>query len=290
MKQITISIFIFSLGMLLSLEGKAQENKRYKDLTFGVQIGASNVDAGVQSAGQNPDFMNYLYGSEYWLDFAHIGINTDIEFNNGIKASMRLFTDDDLIPENIQLQLGYRLMPFLSIDASFHCYDWLINIDNINHYKAINPEMIYMGYDSDYRQISIYDHSFLFGPEFYYQTGALSLSGGLQGGIGKLSSFDDKITGKKSYSNYIEVYEFDVESDYTFMWSPSANLKLDLFRLSDCKLGFQANIIGFMSKRSFDYKLTHYEWTMDNSSSASIEGSKRDFSRWQVEFGLYFRW
>jgi len=290
MKQTIISIFIFALGIHLSYEGNAQEIKWYKDLTFGCQIGASNVDAGLRSAGQNPDFMNYLYGSDSWLDFPSIGINAAIEFNNGTKASMRIFTGDELFPENIQLQLGYRLMPFLSLDASFHCYDWLINIDNANHYKAINPEMIYMGYDSDYRQISIYDISFLFGPEFYYQTGALSLSGGLQGGIGKFTSFDDKVTGKKLYSNYIEVYEFDVESDYSFMWSPSANLKIDLFKLSDCKLGFQTNMIGFLGKRGMDYKLTHYEWTMDNSSSSNLEGPIRNFSRWQIEFGIYFKW
>lgn len=290
MKNTKSYIILALLFFAFTAKVHSQETKRIKDFTFGGYLGASGLEVSPVNAGSNPDFMSYLYDAEYILDFMHIGLHSKAVLHNGLTAELKLYADDDFIPRNFMLDLGYSAQSGWGWGVKWQTYTWLMNIDNREFYYNLHSDMYYMGYDSDYRQITLYDHNLLTGPTYTFESGFFQATAQIMAGYGKFSSFEDEIRGKKAFSNYMNKFHFDVKPQYALLLAPSLQIKARLFTFENTSFGLIMNYNALLGTRKMDYTLSQYQWTEDSPRISQIKGSPRDFSRHCFDMGFYYRW
>lgn len=282
---------IFLINFSLTAQNSIITNQEYS-----ISIGLADVNINRFTLNENIDFLNYL------------GIEDDIDSNTGyyeypyilvkhnykadlfskIAIDLNLILFESLIPDNYDVSARYFLKPWLGIGAgSMLNKNWISGFEQ--YHKELLPDH-YLG-DLNHKQIKVYELGFYLSPTFK-PIDNKNFRIQIKCDIG-LSSFSQKETSfnyKKKLSNKrIRYYYATKENFQPYFW-PKIDAKLKVFTIKETSFGFVLNSNYYYSNRSIDYNRTIQTWTLENKTSTLIRSHKHQYTRFELNIGIYVAW
>lgn len=276
---ILFNLFIFSL--------LAQEQK-FKNQEFSFSFGIENHVIEKFAPNENLDFINYLDDETENLEFILLKLGYKFDFLSKMSADIKLIMMDDIIPDNYDISVHYFLKPWLGMGLGS-----MLNKNWITYFEEYQIQYLpdYYLMDQNVKQFTNYDLGFYLSPALKpLDNSVFKLLIKCDLGFSSFLKKEATFYHKKKLSNERLQYYYDTGMDFQPYIQPKIDLSINAFKLKKATFGFLINSNYYYSKRSMNYSRTIQTWTSDNKVVEQIETSKHNFSRFEMNMGIFLRW
>mgnify|MGYP006283677041 CR=1 FL=1 len=257
-----------------------------KEFTF--SFGFSEYNVQKFSITDDLDFLNYAYSDPDILDFGLLKLGYRFDFLSNFSADMKLIIQSDLVPDNYDFSISYCFNKKLGIGIGSMLTNTYVSYFEEYQYQAF-PEYYLM--DENLRQFKAYDLAF-YASSIFLPIQNDRFRATIKCDIG-LSSFLREQTAfyhKRNLSNERLLYDYHTKIVFQPYVNPKVELRLKTFEVKSASVGFLLNTNLFISNRSINYNRTIQQWTADNEHVDKIKTPKHNYSRFEMDFGLYIKW
>ena len=271
-----ISVHLFAQGLDI----------KNKEFTF--SFGFSDYNVQKFPANDDLDFLNYAYSDPEILDFGLLKLGYRFDFLSNFSVDMKLIMQSDLAPDNYDFFVSYRLNEKFGIGIGSLLTNTYVSYFEEYQYQAL-PE--YDLTDENLRQFKAYDLAFYASPIFLLIQN-VRFRATMKCDIGFSSFLKEKAVfyHKRNLSNEWLLYDYHTKIAFQPYVNPKVELKLKTFEVKSASVGFLLNTNLFISNRSINYNRTIQQWTADNQHVDRIKSPKHNYSRFEIDFGLYIKW
>lgn len=280
-------LIIITILQIVSISLFAQGwDVKNKELTF--SFGFAEYDIQKHPTSDNLDFINYAYSDPDILDYGLIKIGYKFGFLAKYSADIKLMMQSDLAPVNYDVSVSYHFNKMLGIGVGSMLTNTYIMDFEEYHYQAF-PE--YYLLDENSRQFKAYDLGFYISP-FLSPIQNDKFRATIKCDIG-LSSFLKEHTAfyhKRKLSNERLLYDYQTIMTFQPYVNPRLELRLQAFKVKTTSVGFLLNSNFFYSNRSMNYNQTTQQWNTENEQFNKMKLTKHNYSRFEMDFGLYVKW
>jgi hypothetical protein len=280
--------FLFIIILQIASVSLFAQGLDIKNKEFTFSFGFSEYNVHEFPINDDLDFLNYAYSDPEILDFGLLKLGYRFDFLSNFSADMKLIMQSDLVPNNYDFSVSYRLNKKFGIGIGSMLTNTYISYFEEYQYQTL-PE--YYLTDENLRQFKAYDLAFYVSPHFSpIQNDRFRAT--IKCDIG-LSSFLREQTAfyhKRNLSNERLLYDYHTKIVFQPYVNPKVELRLKTFEVKSASVGFLLNTNLFISNRSINYNRTIQQWTSDNEQVDKIKTPKHNYSRFEMDFGLYIKW
>lgn len=279
-KRILLSFLI----ALLSTLTFSQNSKK----TISFFIGNQGKYCGQTTINSNPDFLNYIDAEGFNGDLIYIGFQGKVNVKEKYKVSAIVGMYSDLAPVNYIISAVYYPKEKIGYGASFIGYPEYIS-DYFQHFNIYAPGL-FPDLNTNYRQQRVYNYGFAVGPEYSIKSPKVELLLRLHAGLRRESVFSDGLYQKRVDDNYIVRYNFETSQGFSPYLFPEVECNFKLFSKNSKEIGVRLHLAGEFTQRKMDYTKTTMEWTPEQKQIERITSAKRNYSKYDLDFGIYYSW
>ena len=271
-----VSVRLFAQGL----------DVKNKEFTF--SFGFSEYNVQKFPANDDLDFLNYAYSDPEILDFGLLKLGYRFDFLSNFSADMKLIMQSDLAPDNYDFFVSYRLNEKFGIGIGSLLTNTYVSYFEEYQYQAL-PE--YYLTDENLRQFKAYDLAFYASPIFLLiQNDRFRATMKCDIGLSSFLKEQAVFYHKRNLSNERLLYYYHTKIAFQPYVNPKVELKLKTFEVKSASVGFLLNTNLFISNRSINYNRSIQQWTADNEQVDKIKSPKHNYSRFEMDFGLYIKW
>lgn len=254
---------------------------------FSFSLGVADV-AYTEHAEEELDFMNYLHNENGSLEYILVKWGYAATLGERFWVDARLVMMDDLIPDNFDFRLFYRLSDAWSIGAGT-----LVRKQYVSYYdeyhKTRFPGWALM--DQNLQQHRSYDWHFFAVPQMSFGEGR-RFEGvlGCDLGLAHFSLEEVSFLHKRINSNEKMRYHYATKRSLQPFVQPRFVGRLRLFSWGKKDLGLQINAAYAWGLRSMPYRLAVQHWTVDGALVKEVRPPKHGMGRFELDFGVFWAW
>ncbi len=256
--------------------------------TVSFLVGNQGKFCGQSTINSNPDFLNYIDAEGFSGDLIYIGFQGKVSIKDKYKVSAIVGMYSDLAPVNYIISVAYYPKEKVGFGGSFIGYPELIS-EYFKHFNAYVPGL-FPDLNTNYRQQRIYNYGFAFGPEYSIRGAKVDLLLRIHAGVRSESFFSDGLYQKLVDDNYIVRYNFKTNPGFSPYLFPEVECNIKLFGKNSKQFGVRLHLAGEFAKRKMDYTKTTMEWTTAQKQVEEITPAKRNYSKYDIDLGIYYSW
>lgn len=256
--------------------------------TISIFVGNQGKFCGQTTLNSNPDFLNYIDADGFNGDLIYIGFLGKFNIKDRYRVSAHVGMYSDLAPVNYIISAAYYSNEKIGFGTSFIGYPELIS-DYFKHFNIYVPGL-FPDLNPNYRQQRIYNYGFAVGPEYSISRSKIDLLLRIHAGIRRESVFSDGLYQKKVDDNYIVRYNFKTTPSFSPYLFPEIEYYFKLFNKNAKQFGVRIHLAGEISRRKIDYTKTTMQWTQEQKSVEHITSVKHSYSKYDIDFGIYYSW
>ena len=277
-------IIFFSLLCVININVFAQKLK-LKNKEFNFTIGSSELKVDKFSPNENLDFLNFVDFDPDYTDFIILKLGYKFDFFSKMSADIKLVMMDDIIPDNFDISVYYFVTPSIGIGVgSMLNKGWITGFEEYQSQYLSN----YFILDDNVKQFINYDLGFYLSPivkPIDNDIFKLQLSFDL--GISSFNKQSATFYYKKEFSNERVQYHYNTTHKYQPYIQPKIDIRLKLFKIKNTSIGLLLNSNYYYSQKSINYTRSIQSWTLENSTTEQIKPAKHEYSRYEVNMGIY---
>ena len=267
---------IFSQGRFLE--------KKQVALWFGIR----DITRDSLANSTNLDFLNYLHSSEEMSEYQYLGVSAHLWFRGNWEADIKVAMYDDFAPNNLNIKAIWLPMKNLGFTAGFYTYPQLMNEFNMFH--RLTDEGFYGDTDSNFRQRRVQESGLTAGLVLPFSYRWLHATAYLNGGVGTLSPFTEKVTQKMINGNFKREIRYSTNHSPALFFFPEFELGADCFTIGNSKAGIRLRTSWYSVSRSLSYSRVIYEWIYENPVLTEVDNPSHHFSKFEFDAGFYMTW
>jgi hypothetical protein len=283
MRSVVIAAYVIGLGLSLGAQ-----NPIIRNFDFSITLGAADISVEKFNTNENMDFINYMNSDRDYIDLSTIKVGLSFDFSERMFADINVIVMSDLVPDNYDISVHYFFSKYLGIGLGSLYYSNLITAFE-DYHKETNPD--YFILDQNLRQFENYDFGLYISPTFRpIYSDRLKVALRCDVGLSSLMEEHSSFYLKRKFSNEMRLYDYTTVKNIQPYVNPKLNLKLTVFKLRYFSVGVICNTNYFLSKKSMDYYRTTQVWTSENSIEEYIQPPKHNYSRFELDGGIFFAW
>lgn len=261
-----------------------------KETKLSSWFGLREIQCERYAPGAELDFMDYLEANEDYPEDEYLGFAWQTRWANHTELDLRFTLNSGWGLSGYELTIKHFPFPFLGLSAGafrqsfyFRNYDQFLTRRDTGYYTDLRNGTnlkYHDGRDQGWQAGLVIPLSWKF----------LHLSVHLKGGVSSIVPFEEEFGQKRKQSNYRRDLLFKTKDSYNWFIYPKAALSVDLLRIRDTRIGFQAQAGWFVSNKFIDYDLTLFEWTYQSPQTFHVESPTHRLTKLDVDLGLYVTW
>lgn len=280
--------FLFIIILQIAFVNLFAQGLDITNKEFTLSFGFSEYNVQKFPTNDDLDFFNYAYTDPEILDFGLLKLGYRFDFLSNFSADIKLMIQSDLAPSNYDFSISYRLNEKFGIGIGSMLTNTYVSYFEEYQYQTL-PE--YYLTDENLRQFKAYDLAFYVSPVFLpIQNDRFRAT--IKCDIGLSSFLREQTTfyHKRKLSNERLLYDYHTKMTFQPYVNPKVELRLKAFNVKSTSVGFLLNTNFFYSNRSINYNRTIQQWTADNEHVDKIKSPKHNYSRFEMDFGMYIGW
>ncbi len=283
MRSVFIAACIIGWGLSLGAQDPLMHN-----IDFSVTLGTANISLEKFKTGEDMDFLNYMESDLDYIELSAIKLGWSFDFATRMFADINVIVMSDLVPDNYDISVHRFFNRTFGLGLGSLCYSNYIPAFE-DYHKVTDPE--YFILDQNMRQFESYDFGVYITPTFrpVYSDRLKIL---LRCDLG-FSSFMEEHTSfylKREFSNEMRLVEYTTVKRFQPYVNPKMKVKLKVFALGNVSVGILCNSNFLYSKKNMNYDRTIQVWTAENPIEAFIQPPKHNYTRFELDGGMYFAW
>lgn len=287
MKPICLKIITITFCFLISFNLFSQ-NIKIRNSELSLSFGLAEYDIQQKADGSSLNFLDYFDDYPDYIDYGQIKIGYKFDFAKQMSADIKLILQDDLSPSNFDVSMYYHSDKNYGLGLGammYHCY-----ISYFEEYHKANYPEYYLT-DMNMRQWRAADFSFYISPMLKLIDNE-RLNFTLKCDVGLSSFLKEQTTFylKRKLSNEKYFHYYDTKLAFQPYINSKIELKFSLLKIKTKTLGLLINSNFYYAKRNISYVHTTRQWTSDNQTQETVNPDKYHYSRFEMDFGLFFKW
>lgn len=286
--------FIYIL--LLTINFTTAVFSQKPDSKFAMWFGVRNFEQPPLGSSENLDFFDY-YLSEDWDNtnynaiYSYLGFSYYKKWNTLFETDLRFTTNSTFTPNTFYARGTYYPTKYLGLAISYYAYPQLLNEYNTYFENSLNYRNMHaLIITEQYPQWSIYDQTVSVGAVSPLNFGALHLRLGIHAGFMFIPTFSTSIVLSDKNSYYQTKLNYRFTPSTTVFINPEASFEIDVIKFNGKAIGIQFQTSLLWAKRSINYTVEQYEWTMETSTTNTVKGVKHSFEKFEFDGGLFYKW
>ncbi len=278
---------VFIILLLISFSLFAQ-SPIFKNQEFSFSAGIADLYIEKFSPNANLDFINYIDSDPEYPDYIIINLGYKFDFFSKMSVDMKLILMDDIIPDNYDISIHYFLKPWLGIGVGS-----MLNKNYITYFEKYQLQTLpdYYLMDDNVQQFTTYDLGFYLSPALKpIDNDIFKLILKCDFGISSFMKEEATFYHKKKLSNERKQFRYETKTIFQPYVQPKLELRLRAFKIKQTSFGFLLNTGYYCSNRSIHYVRTVKEWTSEKSKKEEIKPPKHNYSKFELDMGIFVRW
>ncbi len=242
--------------------------------------GSSEINIEKSNPNGQVDFMHYM---QYNSDF-YFGINAYFIITPKLHTDIKTYVNSALETDHFQLKLLYYPTERFAISANYASFPFTMEAPTAYYsptYYAYVPN------ESEY--LAVNNERYLLGVAVPFESGKITGTLHLRGGLSQLSANNITMWQKKYNSNERRMLDFAIKPSSAFIVNPELDARWEWFRFGEkSKFGLQFQASWSYASHSMRYTQNTFTWTMENSNAYTSTPASHTLMGIDWNIGLFY--
>ena len=284
MKTIILLICILVMVPKLALSQQFE----YPILKTAIHGGIRHDKVQIINETTRPDFVNYIASSYFENYFLHLGITSEVMYNEKFSLSFMLMNLSAIL--SINLNSTFHLKKGYMFSLGYLRSGYYI-IDYFNYHVKNEPDFIlYTVTDTeDILLDRLIETNLYAGISDNINLGALQLKPNINIGVSTINPFKHEKIQKQLNSNYRRKYIYKSDRDYHITLSPEITAEIKLFSAFYRDFGLRFHFLYNFSYKSINYTRTQFDWDNANPVTTHFKNPYHFVTYYSVDIGIFIK-
>lgn len=252
---------------------------------FFMTLGFSDFVIDKLQPNENIDFLNYMNSNN---DYIVLKLGYRFDFFSKMSADIKLIMMDDIRPDNYDVSVHYFIKPWVGIGIGS-----MLNKNFTSEFENFQTQLLpnYHLLDMNAKTFQFYDLGFYVSPTLKpIHTDLVQIQFTLDLGLSSFMKEETDFQHKKKLSNELLLYKYQTELNFQPYIQPKVDVRLNMFNINGAFIGLLLNSNLYYTNKSVNYNRSIQTWTSENNSTKQIMSGKHNYSRLELNAGLFLKW